>query len=558
MQKIILLFILSVVFSGNIHAQKKNKKEKKSSSVEQSAADKKVQYANTAIFIEAVKERLNGNAAQAENLLLDLIAKDSSHDAARYEYAKLLLEQYKYTHAIEQLKTAIRLCDTNIWYKVLLAETYGKTEQFSLSEKMWKEIIEKQPQNVEYLYYYTISLIYQNKFKEAINGYNLIETQTGVNEEITAAKKSIWLHLDKVDNATKEIEKLAQAFPSEPKYYLEIADMYIVNKMPEKAIPYLKKASVIEPNNPKINVILYNYYTENKKYEEAFSYLEKAFSSPALPLDEKIKILLGYYTSPKDSVKSNRLLNNMLQAHPNDPIAWSMYGDFMTRDNHLKEAKTAYEKVISFDESKYKIWEQYLAILLDLGEFDEALKQSETAMSLFPNQALPYLANGMSLLAKEEYQEAVSILEEGKNYVVEEFIAMQIHFFLAESHSQLKNFEESDKYYEDLIKEYPDNATFLNNLSYSLAERGLRLDYALQLAKKAVELSPNTATFEDTYAWAFFKKEDYKNAKLWLEKALKNGGDTSSEILLHYSEVLQKLGEIAKSEEYKQKAEQYK
>ncbi len=556
MQKIILLIILSLVFCGNIQAQKKNRKEKKDQPVGQSFVDETVRRANTALFIEAVKERLNGNYTQAENLLLNLTAKDPSHDAARYEYAKLLLGQNKYTTAIEELKTAINLCDTNIWYKVLLAETYDKTGQFLLSEKLWQEIIQKQPQNVEYLYYYTLSLIYQNKLKEAINGYNLVETQIGISEEITAAKKSIWLHLDKVDNAAKEMEKLAEAFPTESRYYLEIADMYVINKMPEKAVPYLKKASKADPNNPKINVTLYNYYTENKKYDEAFSYLEKAFSSPGLPLEEKIKILLAYYTSPKDSVKSNRLLENMIKAHPDDAAAWSIYGDFLTRDNRLKEAKTAYEKVITRDESKYKVWEQYLAVLLDLGQWDEALKQSEIAISLFPNQAFPYLANGMSSIARENHQHAVSVLEEGKKYATEDFVIMQFNYCLAESYSYLKDFEKSDKQYEELIKRYPNNPTFLNNFSYSLSERRIRLDYALQLAKKAVELSPNTAIFEDTYAWVFFQKEDYQNAKLWLEKALKNGGDNDYDILIHYSQVLEKLGDARQSEEYKQKAEQ--
>lgn len=558
MRKIILFIILSVIFCGNIQAQKKNKKDKKNQPTEQSFVNEIVRRANTAIFIEAVKERLNGNYTQAENLLLNLMSKDPSHDAAHYEYAKLLLELDKYTAAIEELETATRLCDTNIWYKVLLAETYDKTGQFALSEKLWQGIIQKQPQNVEYLYYYTLSLIYQNKLKEAVNGYNLIEMQIGINEEITAAKKSIWLHLDKVDNAAKEMEKLAQAFPTEAKYYLEIADMYVINKMPEKAIPYLKKASKTDPNNPKINITLYNYYTENKKYDEAFSYLEKAFSSSDLPLNEKIRILLGYYTSPKDSVKSNRLLENMIKAHPDDVAAWSMYGDFMTRDNRLQEAKTAYEKVIARDESKYKVWEQYLAVLLDLNQWDDALKQSEVAISLFPNQAFPYLANGMSSIVKKDYQHAVYVLEEGKKYATEDFLIMQFNYCLAESYSHLKNFEKSDKQYEELIKKYPNNPTFLNNFSYSLSERKIRLDYALQLAKKAVELSPNTATFEDTYAWVFFQKEDYQNAKLWLEKSLKNGGNTSYEILLHYSQVLERLGDITKSEEYKQKAEQLK
>jgi tetratricopeptide (TPR) repeat protein len=557
MKKIILLLLTLTLFTGNAYAQKKNKKQKENP-VKVETSKSKEQYENTAKFIEAVKERLNGNRTQAENLLLEVIAKEPAHDAAHYEYAKIYIEKHKYSEAAEELKIAIQSCDTNIWYKILLAKTYDHMYQFEQAEKIWSEIVKSQPQNVEYLYQYTLSLIYQNKLKEALVQYDKIELLLGVNEDITNAKKGIWLHFNKVDNAAKEMEKLAEAFPSEPQYYLEIADMYVTNRMTDKAIPYLKKAEKIDPNNPKINITLYNYYTENKKYDEAFIYLRKAFASPELDVDKKISILLLYYSSPKDSLKSYQLLENLIIAHADDPIAWSMYADFLTRDNRLSEAKTAFEKVISFDDSKYQVWRQYLAVLVELGEFEEAYNQSYTAMSLFPAYAFPYLIHGIASSTKKEYENAVSVLEEGKKYAVEEHDIMQINLFLAESYNQLKAYEKSDKCYELLIRKYPQNATILNNYSYSLAERGYRVEYALQLAKKTIELSPNTAIFEDTYAWAFFKNEDYPNARLWLEKALKHGGDNDHEILIHYSLILEKLGEMSLSKEYKEKAEQLK
>ena len=555
MRKITLLLIVVMFFSGNVYAQKKTKNQKKGQqSVLKIEISDEEKRKNTAVFIEAVKERLNGNHAQAEILLQNVLAKEPNHAAARYEYAKILIRKFKYSAAVEELKMAVKLDPNNIWYKVLLAETYDNTDQFALSEKLWSEISKLQPQNIEYLYRYTVSLIYQKKLKEAINGYNLIEIQMGVNEEITNAKKSIWLHLDKVENAAKEMEKLAENYPSDAKYYLDIADMYVINKMPNKAIPYLKKAEKIEPNNPKINITLYNYYIENKKYEEAFAYLVKAFAAAELNIDEKIRILLGYYLRPQDSVKAFQLLNNFMKAHPEDPKAWSMYADFLTRDNRLKEAKTAYEKVISLDDSKFLVWQQYLAILLELGDWDETRKQSTAAMSLFPTQAFPYLAYGVAASAKKDYNDAVSALEEGKKYAVDENIITQITLFLADAYSSLKNFEKSDKYYDDLLRKNPQNATVLNNYSYSLSERGHRVEYALQLARKAVELSPNTPAYEDTYAWAFFKNNDFQNAKLWLEKALKNGGDKDYEILIHYSEVLEALGDTTNAEKYRGKA----
>jgi tetratricopeptide (TPR) repeat protein len=558
MKKIILLLLSLTLFTANVYAQKKKKGQNDERPIQKETLKTKEQYEATAQFIEAVKERLNGNYTQAENLLLEVIAKEPSHDAAHYEYAKLNVERYKYSSAVEELKIAISLCDTNIWYKVLLAEIYDKLSLFELSEKIWSEIIKIQPHNVEYLYQYTLSLIYQGKLKQALAEYDKLEVLLGVNEDIIDAKKNIWLHFNKIDNAVKEVEKLAKTFPSEARYYLEIADMYVENKMTNEAIPYLEKAEKIDPNNPQISISLYNFYTENKKDAEAFVFLKKAFAVPELHIDKKIQILLDYYSSSKDSVKAYQLLDNLIIAHGNDPVAWSIYADFLTRDNRFAEAKTAFEKVISLDDSKYLVWREYLVVLLELKEWDKAYQQSYTAMSLFPAHAFPYLIHGITSSERKEYKNAVSVLEEGKKYAIEEYDILQINLVLAESYSQLKDFEKSDKYYENLILKYPQNATILNNYSYSLSERGYRVEYALQLAKKTIELSPNTAIFEDTYAWAFFKNQDYLNARLWLEKALKHGGNKEYEILMHYSLVLEKLGEVSLSKEYREKADQLK
>ena len=384
----------------------------------------------------------------------------------------------------------------------------------------------------------------------------------GVNEEITYAKRGIWLHLNKVDNAAKEMEKLAEEHPSNPQYYLEIADMYIINKMQEKAIPYLKKARDINPNNPKINITLYNYYIENKKDDEAFEYLKSAFAAPELDIDEKVKILMGYYflsqSNAKAKEKSYLLIDRLVNAHPEDPKAWSIHADFLVQDKQYAEAKNSFEKVLALNDSKYLVWEQYLSILMELGLLKDVDTQSNKVIDLFPTQPLPYLFKGIAAYMDAEYETAVEALDDGLQYVSEEALKNQFYFHLAESYEKMKNYLKSDHYFEVLIEKQPKNATLLNNYSYSLAERGHRVDLALDLAKKANELEPNVVYYQDTYGWAFFKNNDFANAKIWLEKALKNGGEDNYDVVSHYHLLMEKMGDAQKAEEYKKKATQLK
>jgi tetratricopeptide (TPR) repeat protein len=94
----------------------------------------------------------------------------------------------------------------------------------------------------------------------------------------------------------------------------------------------------------------------------------------------------------------------------------------------------------------------------------------------------------------------------------------------------------------------------LNNYAYYLTLRNEKLDKAAEMSKKSNELRPDDATFEDTYAWVFYKQGKYEDAKIWLEKAFAHGGDKSGAILEHYGDLLFKMGKVEDALTYWNKA----
>ena len=416
--KRILCLILILTLSYNYVFCQKAKKSKKSSSKNDTelfvSLEQYRDQSNT--LLEAVKERLSGNLSQAEILLRNLIQSNPKYDLAYFEYAKILLLKNKTTEAISALNTAISINDTNYWFKILLAESYDAIGQFSQSEKMWKEIANAKPDNQEYLFKYAIALIYQNKLRDAISAYDQMELHMGVSKDITDAKRNIWLKLNRVDNAAHEMEKLANAYPNEPQYLIDIADMYIHHEMSEKAMPYLQKALQLDSTNPYINVSLYNYYVENKKTNDAFKYLKGAYASPELSVDEKIRIVLSFYNDKNHQDIAFELLHILVRTHPDEAKVWSVYGDFLYKNDSLSAAASAYEKALTLDETKYPIWQQYLTILLQLGRTQDLYQQSHTAITVFPSQPYSYLLKAMAALELEFYQETIYTLEEGRKF----------------------------------------------------------------------------------------------------------------------------------------------
>ncbi|PSJ17119.1 tetratricopeptide repeat protein [Nitrosomonas supralitoralis] len=87
-----------------------------------------------------------------------------------------------------------------------------------------------------------------------------------------------------------------------------------------------------------------------------------------------------------------------------------------------------------------------------------------------------------------------------------------------------------------LIQLKPDNAHAYNALGYSLAERGIQLPEALQLIRKAVELSPEDPYIMDSLGWVYYRMGNLAEGLNYLNLAFAARPD--AEIAAHLGEVL--------------------
>lgn len=65
----------------------------------------------------------------------------------------------------------------------------------------------------------------------------------------------------------------------------------------------------------------------------------------------------------------------------------------------------------------------------------------------------------------------------------------------------------------------PEMPFVLNNLGYSLIDRKLKLDEALGMIKRAVQMDPENGAFLDSLAWAYFLLDRYDEAVVPMEEA---------------------------------------
>ena len=77
------------------------------------------------------------------------------------------------------------------------------------------------------------------------------------------------------------------------------------------------------------------------------------------------------------------------------------------------------------------------------------------------------------------------------------------------------------------------------------------------MAAHANEQQPNTASFEDTYAWILFKQKKYADAKAWIEKAIMQDKTNSDVQAEHYGDIMFYLGDTNAAVENWKKARTY-
>jgi tetratricopeptide (TPR) repeat protein len=537
-------------------SKQKNKVEKQSVELEQEAM---------MFFLEGMKEYVLDNYGKAILFFEKTIQLQPTNHAAYYMVANVQLKQGSLFKAIKYAEEAIKLEDKNKYYYSLLGQIYERKQDFNEAAKVYHTLIKKIPNSEEVYYELGAVYLYQNKYEDAIKCYDKLEKIYGISEDFTKVKQQYYLKLGKLNEAINEGKKLIEAFPEETRYLLMQAEMLIANEKKEDAEKILQQLLKKEPNNPYGHLYLSEIYNQRKEPQKAQKELEEAFRSTEFEAGSKIDVLVNKINQLISKEKSpnvqNETLKNecltlgkiLVEVHPKDAKAYAINADALVLTGNNKAALENYLISARLDESNFKIWKQIVIIDQELGKLDSLQKHSERALELFPTQAIFWLYNGLAYQGIQNYKKATVAYEEGKKLSnSDKTLQLQFTVFLGDTYNGLKEYQKSDESFEEVLKEDANNHLVLNNYSYYLSVRKEKLDYAKKMSEKVIKEYPENPTYLDTYGWILYVMKDYNSAKNIFEKIVpqtKNGT-----IVEHYGDVLFQLGDSEKALEQWKKA----
>jgi tetratricopeptide (TPR) repeat protein len=517
------------------------------------------QLESTARLIEASKQVMLGNIANAILLYAQAAEVDPRNSAALYELAKLHAQQGFMDDAEKFGIKAVELDPDNKFFNMLLADIYfaqGKNDQgFNVQKRM----VGKYPTDLNLQVSFLSTLVYLERYEEAVQQIDYIEEISGFNNEMSLRKQQILMEMEKPELALEEAKRLVSYFPDEPVYLELLGELYEETGQSEKAFGIYQRMLQIQPDNAMALLLLADYYRNQGDDEKSFEKLRTAFASDKLGVDGKSRILASYfYMSEEDTLYARQafhLAEIMLESHPDAGRAHAIYGDFLMRDKKIDQARESYIRATELDPAVLEFWQQLLSIEAQREDYQAMVRESERALEYFFEQPVLYFFNGLGNIQLKNYSKAISALKMGKDLSVDQpELTGQFLTLLGDSYYQVDQFDLSFQSYEQALELNPDDAYALNNYSYYLSLLGRNLDKAKEMSGKSLELQPDNASFLDTYGWILYQLGSFEEAEQWIKKALENSDPPGTVVLEHYGDVLYQLGQKDKAVEFWEKA----
>ena len=307
----------------------------------------------------------------------------------------------------------------------------------------------------------------------------------------------------------------------------------------------------LDSSNGLVRLSMFQHYYKKREYNKGLYELKKVMQS--FEVDENLKkdILsqISYdQFSPYTLNDVDELTKLFINIHPNNSEILLFFGNLKFLQRKEDSACLYLRKSLLLNPLEYDAWIQLISSSISRGKLNQAIEDAKLASESHPNQPFPFFVCGLALNSNQKYDLALMELNRGKLLVIDDHI-LESDFYqqIADAYYGLKDLKEAFKNYELAVNLNPKNSILLNNYSYYLALANQNLARAESLIVKAIQITPNSPTFLDTYGWVLFQKKEYKKAEEVIFKAVMLSEESSGEILEHYGDVLNKLGKIGES-----------
>ena len=503
-------------------------------------------------YVEAVKQKLMGNAGEALKYLEQAIKLKPSSDAAYYQMAQIVLSNRDLARGKEYAAKAHELQPGNIWYLMTLAGIYYQEAKLDSAIIYYEKAVKQYPEK-ENLKMNLGNLYSENgNYDKAGRIFSSIDRKYGVNESTTLALARNLMAAKKYSEARVQILELLKQNPEEIRYNGVLAEIYRGEGENAKALEVYKQLIERNPDNPQTQLALCDFLIAEKAYDDLIILLNTVALNNKIEKQDKIE-LFAHLLEIQDVIKNYenklRLALMVLEAnYKNDDVIVLLRPELLTKAGKFTESAQRLEEIVKIRPENYFAWEKLLLTYYELKEFKKLMERGEAAATRFNRSFLAKILYAQGAAENEQYQ--ISLEELRKAAILagdNKDLLLQVLTMKADVYYRMKEFEKSFEAFEEALSSNKDDLTVLNNYAYYLAEQDMRLKEAEEMAKKVIMKESENNTFLDTYAWVLFKRGKVNKASKIMKAIIDSVENPDAEYYEHYGYMLGKKKKCAEA-----------
>ena len=516
-------------------------------------------------FLEAVRMKEKGQYDAAYELYKHCLDINPMSGAALYEISRFYMYLGQEEKGEEALKQAVRSDESNFWYKQTLASYYEQKMNIPKAVAVYENMAEQFPSRLEPLMSLVDLYNRTKSYQYVVNVLNRLEELDGKSEQISMEKFRMYLLMGKQDSAFVEIENLSKEYPYDLRYQTILGDVYLNNNRPEEALAIYRRILKEEPNYAPAVLSMASYYQKTGQDSLYQLQLDTILMNDNVQSDTKMELMrqniLQSEQTTKDSTQIVALFKRILARPQQNADLAMLCAQYMITKNMKQESIPVLEKVLSLDPENKPARLQLLSYAIGDNNLDEVIRIATSALEYHPDALEFYYYLGVAYYQQDKLDEALDVFTRGVRQINEKSdkqIASDFYAILGDIYHQKGLSEKAYAAYDSSLVHNPDNVGTLNNYAYFLSMEKKNLDKAEEMSYRTVKAEPDNETYLDTYAWILFEKGRYTEARIYIEQALRNGGDKSRVIMEHCGDIYYMLGEKGKALEYWKKADAIK
>ena len=408
------------------------------------------------LFFEALKQKAIENYDRSVETLLKCINIDDSQGVLYFELGKNYKQLKNFGEAEDALKKAISKEPDNEWYLDELYDVYYQQRDYDKAVKTVKQLVKYHPDYKEDL---ASLYLRMRKYNSALKILDEIDAEQGVSFERDRMRNQIYNATGKTKDRIENLEERVENNPDKESNYLNLIYRYSESGDKEKAFETAKSLLEVNPESQLVHLALYKFYLDDNDAEKAVESMKIVLRSTKIKADAKVKVLSDFirFVSNNPEFEEDLLDATTLVSETDNGKTNVELAQYYLLKGNKETALRYYETALKYEGDNFGILRNILLLYIDLKEYQKAAAKSIETIDLFPSQPVLYLIKGVSLNNLNQPKQAISALEEGIDYIIDDDKMLSDYYKqISLAHAAMNNANKSEEFAKkanELVKE---------------------------------------------------------------------------------------------------------